>query len=122
MLPRVSRKPRQVCSVNMLPIASGGESSLTLAENCAESAITVTPHTRPTASTARGGTSTSHPMISAQVPLRDIAPIVVAVRPKRSAQRPPRTAPMAPTPMVAKVARLADDPGLCTPVVVKLVT
>ena len=51
----VSPKPRLVCSVSAVPMYAGSASSVTAAENCAESATTLAPQTRPKAISTQAG-------------------------------------------------------------------
>ena len=105
----VSRKPTQVCTVTMVPTCSASDSSTTLAENCAESATTVIPQTAQKTTSSHGGLPNRKPASTAQLPLRSMAPMVSVVRPQRSAKMPPARQPIAPTPMVAKAASLAQN-------------
>ena len=86
MVTSASRNPQLVCTVSMVPISSGSASSATLAENCAESATTATPHTRHSATTSHGGPPNRKPATMAQAPLIAIAPMVRVVRPTRPAR------------------------------------
>ena len=83
--------------------------SVTIAENCAESPMTVTPHTTDTSRKIQRGASNVKPMSSAQRPDNAIMIEVVAVRPMRSAITPPRMQPMMPEPITANVIRDALD-------------
>ena len=47
----VSRKPSAVCNVSAVPTYLASDASLTIAENCAESATTAIPHTSETSNT-----------------------------------------------------------------------
>ena len=88
----------QVCTVIMVPTRSGLESSTTLAENCAESAITAMPQTMQNATSSQGGLPNRNPASTAQLPLNSMAAMVSVVRPKRSASTPPARQPKAPKP------------------------
>jgi hypothetical protein len=100
---RVSKKPRLVWSDSAVPTYGDGASSVTDAENWAESATMVKPQTRATR-TSHPGLSKVSPMTAAHVPLVSIASIVTAVRPTRSAMKPARTQLAAPAPMTRAVA------------------
>ena len=113
----VNKKPRLVCTVTMVPTSQGSLSSITLAENCAESATTVMPQMENNSTTSHGAPPKANPTSRAQVPLMPIAPMVRVVRPTRSAKNPPARQPAAPSPIVVKVTSLAlraapDPPGL----------
>ena len=94
--------------VSIVPTKDFSDNSATLAENCAESAIIETPQIKQMITTNQGAEPYKGPMINAQVPLITIAKIVDFVRPHRSAKYPPPMQPMAPIPMVAKVAYFAQ--------------
>src|SRR6185312_2480849 len=70
------------------------------AENCGESAITVTPQTADTASKRNGLAPKRKPINKQQVPLIAMAHEVTAVLPTRSASSPPPTQPSAPQPII----------------------
>jgi len=94
----------------MVPIRPGGDSSATEAENCAESATMVTPHTKHSANKSTGSPPNRNPTSTAQLPLTDMAKMVIRVRPRRSARNPAPRLPMPPaTPITAKVAVLAQN-------------
>src|SRR6267142_468278 len=76
----------------------GSPSSLTQAENCAESATTLAPQMAATISSRIGFAPNSNPIIRQQLPLIAIAHEVTIVRPTRSAIRPAETQPSAPQP------------------------
>ena len=76
----VNVKPAQVCAVSMLPIKSGSESSLTLAENWAESATAAALHTKHSSPNRKGEPPNSRPTASAHALLNVIATMVVRVR------------------------------------------
>jgi len=94
--------------VSIVPTKDFSDNSVTLAENCAESAIMETPQIKQMITTNQGAEPYKGPMINAQVPLITMANIVDFVRPHRSAKYPPPMQPMAPIPMVAKVAYFAQ--------------
>src|SRR5216683_7691004 len=75
-------------------------SSVMQAENCGESAITVTPQIAETANSRNGFAPKRNPTSKQHVPLMAMAQEVTAVRPTRSASRPPPTQPNAPQPMI----------------------
>src|SRR5437588_7333601 len=77
----------------------GSPSSVTQAENCAESATTLAPHIAATINSAIGCAPNSSPMIKQQLPLIAIAAEVTIVLPTRSATRPAITQPTAPQPI-----------------------
>ena len=87
----------------MVPTDCGSLSSAMLAENWAESAMTVMPHTMATAMMIEGGPPSSQPIDAAHAPLAAIVPMVTVVRPHRSAQTPPSQAPSAPAAIAANV-------------------
>ncbi len=101
----VSKNPSDVWSVSAVPVYSGGTSSVMHVENCAESAITLAPHTSVITRSTLNGAPADGPMTRAQIPLIAIAPIVSAVRPLRSATHPPATHPAAPAASVANAMR-----------------
>src|SRR6266571_2487506 len=82
---------------------SRGASSVTAAENCAESATTVTPHTSSRGQSTASDLPNSVPTESAHAPERAIATLVTSVRPQRSPYLPPSQQPSAPLPTTAKV-------------------
>src|SRR6266508_2120153 len=79
-----------------------------MAENCAESATTATPHTTPTPSTSHRDLPKVSPIASAQEPEMAMARAVVRVRPQRSPRTPPRQQPTAPAPITSKVPSPAE--------------
>src|SRR6185312_11019538 len=113
MLATVSRNPRHVCIVSAVPTYSGGESSVTHAENCAESATMLTPQANVIAPRISGDAPARYakPTPNAQNPLITIAVMVVVVRPKRSATNPATTHPMAPDATVANAIMLGVARG-----------
>src|SRR5204863_9355614 len=84
----VIANPTHVCVVRAVPTYAGGESSVTAVENCAESAMTLIPHTIATSRVSDGGPPKVSPISAAQAPLTAIAAIVSVVRPQRSAPAP----------------------------------
>ena len=92
----MNTNPTAVCRDSAEPAVPGGASSETAAENWAESAMIVTPHTMPTQDDDRDRRPEQDPHQTAQVPDAAIAPIVVAVRPTRSATSPATTHPTTP--------------------------
>src|SRR5437016_2938985 len=90
--------------VSIVPTSEGSDSSAILAENCAESATTVIPHTTHRATRTAGLPPYRNPARIEHVPLRIIAVIATVVRPHRSASQPAITHPTAPLPMVENVA------------------
>src|SRR5258708_6745862 len=107
MVAQVSRNPRLVCSVRAVPTYSCGASSLTAAENCAESATTVMPHRSSSGISAASGAANSRPTASAQLPDTAIATLVTIERPQRSPYVPPSQQPNAPMPTTANVTSAA---------------
>jgi hypothetical protein len=85
-----------VCTVSIVPTRLRSLSSVTEAENCAESATIVRPHTMPIATMIHAGPPNAKPITSAQAPLTANEPMVTAVRPMRSAAQPPTRHPKAP--------------------------
>src|SRR5882762_5221858 len=108
MVAHVSRNPRLVCSVNAVPTYSRGASSLTAAENCAESATTLIPHTSSNGMSAASGAPNNRPTATAHIPDTTIAVLVTSVRPQRSAYVPPSQEPIAPLPTTANVTSAAS--------------
>ena len=84
---------------------------MTAVENCAESATTVTPQTRASASVTAGGPPNVSPIVAAQSALAAMAAIVAAVRPQRSETTPPSQQPSAPIAMTTNVAVLGARPA-----------
>ena len=82
----------------------GSPSSVTHAENCAESATTLAPQMAATASSSAGCAPNRKPTARQHAPLNIIAAEVTAVRPTRSARRPAATQPNAPASANAKDA------------------
>src|ERR1043165_111069 len=77
----------------------GSPSSVTQAENCAESATTLAPQMAATISNAIGLAPNNNPITRQQLPLIIIAAEVTIVLPTRSAIAPATTQPIAPHPM-----------------------
>src|SRR5438067_9772765 len=77
----------------------GSPSSVTQAENCAESATTLAPQIAATIIRAIGCAPNSSPITRQQLPLIAIAAEVTIVLPTRSAMRPAMTQPTAPQPI-----------------------
>jgi hypothetical protein len=87
---------------------AGSASSVTAAENWAESAMTAAPQTRPKASSAAAGQPWAQGVSRQHAPDTTMAVMATVVRPRRSAAQPAPTQPMAPaTPMMAKAMRRA---------------
>src|SRR5437667_10422240 len=78
----------------------GSPSSVTQAENCAESATTLAPQIAATIRRAIGWAPKNNPIIKQQLPLIVIATEVTIVLPRRSAMRPAMTQPMPPQPII----------------------
>src|ERR1051325_7294833 len=85
----------------------GSPSSVTQAENCAESATTDAPQMLATASSSHGSAPKSSPIVKEHAPLIPIAHEVVSVRPALSPKRPPATQPISPAPITRKDAASA---------------
>ena len=100
----VSRNPRQVCTVRAVPRYSSSVVSETMAENCAESATTETPHTAASRRSTPNGAWNAGTVSAQQVALTIMAHAATLARPRRSAENPAATAPIAPAPMAAKAA------------------
>src|SRR2546430_3997767 len=113
---QVSRNPRLVCRVSAVPTRSRGASSLTDAENCAESATTDTPQTSSTGSSSASVCPNTVPTARAQAPESASATLVTSVRPQRSAYFPPSQQPAAPLPTTANVTSAIEPAGGDTPV------
>src|SRR5215470_10762550 len=77
----------------------GLPSSVTQAENCAESATTVAPQIPAMVSNTVGCAPNARPIIRQHAPLIAIAAEVTTVRPIRSAIKPAITQPTAPQPI-----------------------
>jgi len=107
MLAAASRNPIAVCNASALPTRPCGASSLTAAENWAESATTEISQMTAANMTKAGCAPKSKPVATALVPLTAIAADVVLVLPIRSASKPAATQPAAPPPITKADARLA---------------
>ena len=103
MVTRVKRNPRAVCNVSAVPRTSSAEVSVTMAENCAESATTLKPQTRNTGRTRITDLPNTNGVIRAHAPDIAIDPPATNARPCRSAQIPANQAPAPPTAMTVKV-------------------
>src|SRR6185295_2592277 len=103
----VNRNPTQVCMVNAVPRYCGSPSSVTQAENCAESATTDAPQMAATNNSRNGLPPYRKPIRRQQLPLSAIAHDVTTVRPTRSATRPAATLPTAPQPITKNEATSA---------------
>jgi hypothetical protein len=112
MVTTVSENPRASCRVSAVPTYRWSATSVTMVENCAESATTQKPHTSPTATGTHAGAPSVRPMTALAAPEETIATDVSQARPCRSASRPPTTHPAAPTAMVANAAAGAAHPGV----------
>src|SRR6185437_6432475 len=113
MLTTVSKNPRQVCMVSAVPTYSAGASSVTHAENCAESATMLTPQisVRAPSTTGDAAARNARPMPNAQQPLITIAVIVMVVRPNRSASEHAATQPIAPAATARNAIMLETTTG-----------
>src|SRR5215471_5760052 len=98
----VKRNPRQVWIVRAVPRYCGSPSSVTQAENCAESATTLAPQIAATVKSTIGLAPNNNPISKQQLPLTAIAAEVTTVLPIRSAIKPANTHPTAPEPMTTK--------------------
>src|SRR5215212_9958591 len=87
----------------------GSPNSVTHAENCAESATTLAPHTAATPSSSAGCAPNRNPTVKQHAPLTTIAAEVTTVLPILSASRPAATQPNAPEPMTTNDAASASD-------------
>src|SRR6185436_11985295 len=99
----------QVCIVNAVPRYCGSPSSVTQAENCAESATTAAPQTAATSKSKAGFPPNRNPISKQQLPLIAIAQEVMTVRPRRSARSPAATQPTAPQPITRNEATSAVE-------------
>src|SRR5438128_976244 len=90
----------------------GSPSSVTQAENCAESATTLAPQIAAMLSSRIGCAPKANPIKRQQVPLMAIAADVTIVRPIRSAINPAMTQPAAPQPITRNEATSASDGSL----------
>src|SRR5260370_21801093 len=90
----------------------GSPSSVTQAENCAESATTLAPQIAATIKSAIGFIPNRKPITRQQLPLIAIAQEVTIVRPTRSAIKPAITQPAAPQPITRNEATSASDGSL----------
>jgi hypothetical protein len=104
MVATVTAKPDASWMVRAVPTQDWSAVSVTIVENCAESATTEIPQTNPTRSTRYRFESNSSPISTAQVADMLIIKMVVLVLPQRSARRLPNQAPMPPEKKMAKVA------------------
>src|SRR5215471_5066117 len=98
--------------VRAVPMYSGTESSVTQAENCAESATTEAPQILATIRSQTGLAERKNPMTRQQAPEITIAHEVTSVRPTRSARRPAATQPTAPEPITRNAAASASECAL----------
>src|ERR1043166_2564520 len=105
----VSRKPMQVCIVNAVPTYCGSPSSVTQAENWAESATTDAPQIAATITSNHRSPPKRNPVPRQQLPLTAIAHEVITVRPSRSASSPAATQPAAPQPITKNEATSAVE-------------
>src|SRR5262245_39617667 len=80
----VSVKPSASWSVSAVPTYAGSASSVTIVENCAESATTHAPQTSATAGSSHAGPSAAKPTASAHAHETAIASAALVVRPTRS--------------------------------------
>src|ERR1700730_18614246 len=99
----------QVWMVKAVPRYCGSPSSITQAENCAESAITVVHQIAATKSSKSGLPPKRKPITRQQLPLMAMAHEVTNVRPTRSAIIPPAIQPAAPQPITRNEANSASD-------------
>src|SRR5882672_12452989 len=90
----------------------GSPSSVTQAENWAESATTLAPQIAATIRSRIGFAPNSNPITRQQLPLIAIAHEVTIVRPTRSAIRPATTQPAAPQPITKNEETSASDESL----------
>src|ERR1700704_4840871 len=90
----------------------GSASSVTQAENWAESATTLAPQIAATIKSRIGFAPNSKPINRQQLPLIAIAHEVTTVRPTRSAIRPAMTQPIAAHPITRNEATSASDESL----------
>src|SRR3989442_16022568 len=90
----------------------GSPSSVTQAENCAESATTLAPQIAATTKSRIGFAPNSRPVTRQQLPLTAIAHDVTMVRPTRSAINPAITHPAPPQPITRNEATSAIDGSL----------
>ena len=74
-----------------------------MAENCAESPMTLTPQSTETARNRENGPPTAKPIAMAQPPKTNIMEAAANLRPNRSASTPPSSAPSAPEAITTKV-------------------
>src|SRR6266446_6963008 len=88
-------------------------SSVMQAENCGESAITVTPQIAETANSRNGFAPKRNPTNKQHVPLIAMAQQVTAVRPTRSASSPPPPHPTAPPPIIRNDDHSASSDVVC---------
>ena len=82
--------------------------SVTIAENCAESATTAAPQTRPIVRNIQLGAAKTTPISAAQVPEIASSAMVVTGRPMRSASEPAATQAGVPAAMTRKVVAEAQ--------------
>src|SRR5712692_3849342 len=90
----------------------GSPSSVTQAENCAESATTLAPQMAATIRSKIGLAPNRKPITRQQLPLIAMAHEVTTVRPTRSAISPAITHPAAPQPITRNEATSASDGSL----------
>src|SRR5580765_4747947 len=85
--------------VSAVPMYWGSPSSVTHAENWAESATTDAPQIAAMRARSQGGAEKKSPITRQHAPEIAIAQEVTSVRPARSARRPAATHPTAPAPI-----------------------
>ncbi len=105
---RVSMKPSAVCRVRDVPRVSSSVVSVTMVENCAESATMLAPQISKTGTTMSGDSPKSNGVASAQAPEIAKDPPATRVRPKRSDNLPAHHAAAPPTAITANVITGTD--------------
>ncbi len=103
-----------------MPTWSGGENSLTSAENWAESATTAKPQTMTSANSQNGARPKISGVSAAQIALVHIAQIATRARPAVSASHPASTHPAVPLAIARNAASDPADSGSLTPAATKL--
>jgi hypothetical protein len=99
---KVNENPRQVCSVNTVPVYLGSDNSVRHAENWAESETTVNPHIRHMGIIKNGDDPKNKPAATQQKPLITMEYIVISGLPCRSARYPANAQPNPPIPITKK--------------------
>src|SRR5436853_1608901 len=101
----VTANPTPFCTVNAVPVYSGGQCRAANAENCGESDTTKTPHIMIKTSSKAAGSENESAESAQQAPLMVNDAIATVISPARRDIHPPTAQPMAPAPIVIKATR-----------------